>query len=111
MSIRGEISVLVSTNHCLSSCYIYDHAQNYRKFGGENLDWQSIAFTLWGVVPLGSRAGTMGGGYSQTGIQGSLDTCQNRRPPERAQSFSFARMAFFLVLVCSYSLASQGARK
>ena len=51
--MRSELSVLVSTNHSLSSCYIYDREQCYRKFGGESLDWQSVAFSLWGVVPLG----------------------------------------------------------
>ena len=58
--MRSEISALVSTNHCLSSCYLYDREQCFRQFGSENLDWQSIAFTLWSVVPLGSRAGTLG---------------------------------------------------
>ena len=51
--VRGETSVLVSTNHCLSSCYIYDREQCFRQFGSENIYWQSIAFSLFGVVPLG----------------------------------------------------------
>ena len=51
--IRSDFSVLVSTNTTLSSCYIYDLSQNYRKFGGENIDWQTVAFSLFGVVPLG----------------------------------------------------------
>ena len=51
--MRGQISALVSTNPCLSSDYIYDREQCYRKLGSENLDWQSIAFSLFGVVPLG----------------------------------------------------------
>ena len=28
-------------------------SQNYRKIGGENIDWQIVAFSLFGVVPLG----------------------------------------------------------
>ena len=51
--MRGQISALVSTNPCLSSCYIYDREQCYRKFGSENIDWQSVAVSLFGVVPLG----------------------------------------------------------
>ena len=51
--MRSELSAFVSTNTVLSSCYIYDREQCYRKLGSENIDWQSVAFSLFGVVPLG----------------------------------------------------------
>jgi hypothetical protein len=51
--MRSELSVLVSTDTILSSCYVYDSGQCYRKLGSEIVDWQSVAFSLFGVVPLG----------------------------------------------------------
>ena len=53
VAVRSDVSILVSANHCLSSCYLYDRDHCYRKFGSENIDWQTMAFSLWGVVPLG----------------------------------------------------------
>ena len=55
MSIwANSLSVLVITNECLSNCFIYDQECCYRHYGAENVDWQSLAFTLWPTeLPLG----------------------------------------------------------
>ena len=48
MSIwANSLTVLVATNECLSNCFIYDQECCYRHYGAENVDWQSLAFTLW----------------------------------------------------------------